>query len=697
MVSSNDSVCDTLYKSYIFFSRDNNGYIIQQIILSILSIIIILCLYYWLYSRQQHINRGNIDKANGIFLHVYRNIIIIYIIIMSIQFILLLIYIFLIDITKIIKIDSLLNIILYSFIYTLSIFQFSLIMFLFTKNTLSLRAFYRSIKLSLPFSILCYIFYVLSYYFNKVSSISLLILYIFLLFCCLLLLFRQCSYHWPRKSIINRYVLLIIIICILNIFISILSFNKSKIQCIQQFNLYIWYLLYPLILFKTIRDDSIYWWTSSSEPLLGSTKKSLAAIDLFTLPPYHEVHFQSNHHHQQTTNNNNNNNQQQTTNNNNDDDNDDERFNKLSQIVSSQVKMIPFDKIKLSTKKLGISGNNTIGKGSTSKVYRATYKKHDVAVKCLTKIDNDNNNNMKNWTDLTLIFRESILSSTISHFNIVKFYGVSLNKQNIYLLYEYCLFGDLQFIIVDDGHPNNPNIKSIYQRLFYLNDIAQGMKFLHEHQFVHRDLKTANVVVSYSKINKRSRYIAKICDFGVSRRISKKEQENKQNDNNNNDDEIVEVIDKQQTTELNENNINFVEIDRTISIGTPAFLAPEILLKLVKQKGIRFSQTNSSYTDPLISCDFATDVYSFGMIVYSLITSKLPYKGYKPMDMILMIKKSKRLKISDNEWNEWIPYVSNIKHLKLLLNSSWSQHATQRPSFQQICLLLNQIAKDQFA
>ena len=59
------------------------------------------------------------------------------------------------------------------------------------------------------------------------------------------------------------------------------------------------------------------------------------------------------------------------------------------------------------------------------------------------------------------------------------------------------------------------------------------------------------------------------------------------------------------------------------------------------------------------------------------------------------MSETKRLKVTENEWNEWIPYVSNIKHLKLLLNSSWSQHAAQRPSFQQICQLLNQLAQDQ--
>ena len=113
----------------------------------------------------------------------------------------------------------------------------------------------------------------------------------------------------------------------------------------------------------------------------------------------------------------------------------------------------------------------------------------DVAIKCL--ISNKKKRKQKerrqtNWSDLTLMFRESILSSTIQHPNIVLFHGASLTDDAFFLVTEYCEFGDLQQIIVENKWPDNPNIRSIYQRLFYLNDIAQGMKSMHSHKFVHR-------------------------------------------------------------------------------------------------------------------------------------------------------------------------------------------------------------------
>merc|ERR550525_116934 len=354
--------------------------------------------------------------------------------------------------------------------------------------------------------------------------------------------------------------------------------------------------------------------------------------------------------------------------------------------------MIPFKDIQMEHDEQKMNdGHGTIGKGSTSKVYKAKWKKQDVAVKLLIttkkkkRKHNERRQTQTNWSDLTLMFRESILSSTIQHPNIVLFHGASLTNQAFYLITEYCEFGDLQQIVVENKWPDNPNIRSIYQRLFYLNDIARGMKFMHSNRFVHRDLKTANVVVSYSG----RKYVAKICAFGVSRRIDDFKHDEVDDDDVDTEESIAESIHKK-TTDFNIEPIE--EIDRTVDVGTPAFLAPEILMKLVKKKGWRIVSTDG--TPPLrpkIHCDSATDVYSYGLIVYSLITGKLPYKGFKAMEMIVMIKEGRRLEVSDEEWQQWSPYVNKISHLKLLLSSSWSQHATQRPSFAQICQLIHEI------
>ena len=81
--------------------------------------------------------------------------------------------------------------------------------------------------------------------------------------------------------------------------------------------------------------------------------------------------------------------------------------------------------------------------------------------------------------------------------------------------------------------------------------------------------------------------------------------------------------------------------------------------------------------DPHIYCDFATDVYSFGMVLWSIITRKLPYKGCKPMEMILMIKNAQRLNVSERAWRRWERCKTldiDVEKLKDLLEHCWAQY-----------------------
>jgi len=102
---------------------------------------------------------------------------------------------------------------------------------------------------------------------------------------------------------------------------QIFQSGKADGNCITQIGFYAWYIVYPLIFFKTVKDDSDYHWNYASKPLIESTQQSIADLDLFSLPGYHGVHFEST---------------------------EDKRFRfkKLKQLVSGYVPIIPFTKIK---------------------------------------------------------------------------------------------------------------------------------------------------------------------------------------------------------------------------------------------------------------------------------------------------------------------------------------------------------------
>jgi len=878
--------CNALYNTAITNEPDSQRAYIILWILCLIGAFIVLIFWCWVRQRHKQKALGHVDQANRSFLYIYKFLLYIYMALVGAQTILMTLEVMLIEIFAV-SFDNFFISLIQSVILTIPHFQMALIAFLYTKNTLGAKAFTRALKIAIPYALLTFIVCLLderslltNVSGDKISISAVMRVIIDLLFecACMFIVCRQCQYQWKRKTVILRYLIVVMILTGFVFVAQIFESGRADGNCITQIGFYAWYIFYPFIFFKTVKDDSDYHWMFASKPLIESTQQSIADLDLFSLPGYHGVHFESM---------------------------EDKkfRFKKLKQMVSGYVPIIPFNKIKFdnntidkvenvgrggaaphpsppssprstamarhngqsksgTTTKLAspsrsnrkksqkVKDNQTIGAGSTSKVYRGMYKQQPVAVKCLTRLDKKSD---MSWSDLTLIFRESVLSSSLTHPNVVKFMGASLTYNGFFLVYEYCVYGDLQQIIVEHSHPEEPKLSCIPQRLWYLLDIAEGMKFLHRSGFVHRDLKTANVVVNYSKKNQR--FVGKICDFGVSRKLpqDQEEQMNKNSEAHNRfnksmnrsldavsdqhshrasfvDDassnltvnsnataatvatatpssqggaaaaESASTISEQQWQRFASRG-NTKEITRTIHVGTPAFLAPEILLKLVRSKGVDLEkeqkkqkkrerkrlqeklkrkkdrkakklkererkrkqpqrekpvpaagsiqsasgvpralnnideekenerqgtdeeeeeeeeeeeteseedeevndETPNHYVrgaitdhniDPHIYCDFATDVFSYGMILWSIITSKLPYKGFKPMDMILMIKNAQRLNISDREWKRWERCKEldiEVEKLQDLLERCWAQFPYQRPTFEQIADVLKSV------
>ena len=91
---------------------------------------------------------------------------------------------------------------------------------------------------------------------------------------------------------------------------------------------------------------------------------------------------------------------------------------------------------------------------------------------------------------------EIVILNTIKHPNIIRLYDVKYKPDYIYLVMEYCNGGSLHNCLQNYKHKyHKPFTEEIVQYL--MRQILSGLKCLHEHQVIHRDLKLANILIKY--------------------------------------------------------------------------------------------------------------------------------------------------------------------------------------------------------
>ncbi|KAJ9189494.1 hypothetical protein P3X46_000779 [Hevea brasiliensis] len=152
-------------------------------------------------------------------------------------------------------------------------------------------------------------------------------------------------------------------------------------------------------------------------------------------------------------------------------------------------------------------------------------------------------------------------------------------------------------------------------------DVSKGMNYLHQNNIIHRDLKAANLLMDENEV-------VKVADFGVAR---------------------VKAQSGVMTAET----------------GTYRWMAPEVI-------------EHKPY-------DHKADVFSFGIVLWELLTGKLPYEYLTPLQAAVgVVQKGLR------------PTTPKHTHPKLseLLEKCWQQDPALRPDFTEIIEILQQIAKE---
>lgn len=216
-----------------------------------------------------------------------------------------------------------------------------------------------------------------------------------------------------------------------------------------------------------------------------------------------------------------------------------------------------------------ISFDVVIGKGGFGTVYKATWNHNPVAVKMLT------GNNSE--SALHSFVEEACLFLNLRHPNVVPMFGLC-NQPQLGIVMEYAARGSL-FNELHSNKDLNWNF-----RIRATQGIAKGLQYLHGKNIMHRDLKTANVLVSETGDTK-------LTDFGL-------------------------AVVKQETTTSTAQSV-------PQAVGTLPWMAPELFTE------------QPTYT-------FAADIYSFGIILWEVGTREIPWKNTSAGALIGAVLQGKR-------------------------------------------------------
>lgn len=137
-----------------------------------------------------------------------------------------------------------------------------------------------------------------------------------------------------------------------------------------------------------------------------------------------------------------------------------------------------------------------IGEGRFSKVYLYKHKNND-SLFALKKISIQKI--IESGNDVNIIKREIDIHSRIEHENIVQFYSVKQELNEVSILLEYCRDGSIYELISKNGFDEEKTYS-------YFSQVVNAVHFLHKNNLVHRDIKPENILVNLGKI--------KLCDFG---------------------------------------------------------------------------------------------------------------------------------------------------------------------------------------
>ncbi len=214
-----------------------------------------------------------------------------------------------------------------------------------------------------------------------------------------------------------------------------------------------------------------------------------------------------------------------------------------------------------------------LGEGGMGRVYLA--RQIDLGRDVVVKVMHEHIASDEKFRDR--FQRETLLMARFQHPGAVALFDANLNDPNgPCIVMEYVKGVNLETLLAKNGRMNAARVGRI------IGELCEVLQAAHDEGIIHRDLKPANLMI-VEPDTPRERI--KVMDFG-----------------------LAKLMEAETIRKVTDTNVDF-------AVGTPGYICPE---------QVRGEEM-----------DHRGDLYSVGIMMYELLTGRLPFTGPNSMDILL--------------------------------------------------------------